>query len=116
MKHIKLFEEHNSLSEGFGTRIALGDLEDKVKAAIIDDITTWMKAGGIPQEALIPIQKKLDRELTTVYFDIDTLDVEEDGDSMNILSKELEITPKELAKEIKEVLEKMPAKDLGKYN
>lgn len=109
------YDRMDSIFEGFENRIAIGDLEDKVKEAIIVDLCSWMKLGGISQESLLKIQKLLDAELTTVYFDIDTLEVETDGDSMEILAKELEITPEELAKSISELLSKMPAKNIGKY-
>lgn len=101
------YDRLDSLFEGFENRIAIGDLEDKVKAALMKKLGEDFTLSG-------PGKKVLDDEMGTVYFDIDTLEVENDG-SAETIADLLGITPDEFAAKVKEVLEKMPKTDLGKY-
>lgn len=101
------YDRLDSLFEGFENRIAIGDLEDKVKASVIKDITK-----DIALDA--PSTKLLNDEMGTVYFNLDTLEVESDG-SAETIADLLDMTPEEFAKAISEILKKIPAKDLGKY-
>lgn len=105
------YDRLDSLFEGFGSRVAIGDLDDKAKTAVIDAIVDSigapMKAGGIPQEAMVKISKVLTDELPQVYFNITTLEVDPTGDSIENIAKELDETPAVIAKMIEEVLDKM---------
>lgn len=101
------YDRLDSLFEGFENRIAIGDLEDKVKAALMKKLGEDFTLSG-------PGKKVLEDEMGTVYFDIDTLEVENDG-SAETIADLLGITPDEFAAKIKGELEKMPATDLGKY-
>ena len=97
-----------AIGEGFESRIAIGDLEDKVKAEILKHINSTFQISS-------PTSRLVENELTTVYFDIDTLEVEADG-SIETIAKVLNTSPKDLATLISELLSKMPAGDIGRYN
>lgn len=105
--------ENFSISEDFGTRVAINDLgnNDKVKEAIINDFLIGLKSGGCPAEDVKKITDILEHNLGDVYFDIKTLEVEFDGDPINAISEASARPAKEIADAISNVLKKLP-KDL----
>lgn len=96
-------------NEGFGSRIAIGDLEHNVKNAIVKQLYKMF-----PLELRKPdvAFNDVDMELGTVYFNINTLEVETDG-STETIAKFCEVAPDELATLIKGILKTLPPSDLG---
>lgn len=103
-------------NEGFGSRIAIGDLDmdggPEVRSAIAKALSTGLSIA--PGGKLVDVNKVLERELGGVYYDIDTMVVESDGDSILAIANAINKTPEEVATIISNVFKKLPGRLLGK--
>lgn len=108
---ITSINEFRKYVEGFGTRIAIGDLEEDVQLKIKELLTTKYSHKLYGDNDAI---KDAQLDLHTIYYEIPSLDVETDYSTID-LAKKLEIAPQELAKTISDILKSLTKRDVGLY-
>jgi len=109
---ITTINEWRKYNEGFGSRIAIADIEEDVQQKIKHAIYAKFASKLFGDNAAI---KEADMEIGTIYYEIPSLKVETDY-STETLAKQLNITPEELALAISDILKTLPKNDLGMYD